>query len=180
MWANPENMPTNRTVLWASIVLLISFIIMLAPAYIEISLLFLVMSGVVFGVYKFLNMLYNFNGNENVKKPWGGYRNVADGPRYKIKILVVMPNEAISLQSHKYRREIWTITQGEGAVEYGVSLNNLKDFKLKVGDTLNVLEGAMHRITNNGDVPLVITEVWLGETLLEDDITRYEDRYGRV
>ncbi len=42
------------------------------------------------------------------------------------------------------------------------------------------LSGFKHRITNIGQDPLVITEVWLGDTLDEEDIIRHEDRYGRV
>lgn len=115
-----------------------------------------------------------------VDKPWGGYRNVADGDGYKIKILVLNPNEATSLQSHKHRIEVWTIAKGTAIVLYGNSDGN-KEFVLKQGDTVKILSGYKHRITNHSkeDI-LVITEVWLGNILEEEDIIRYEDRYGRT
>ena len=37
-----------------------------------------------------------------------------------------------------------------------------------------------HRLINNGDENLVIIEIQTGTYFGEDDITRYEDDYGRV
>ena len=39
--------------------------------------------------------------------------------------------------------------------------------------------GAVHRIENAGADPLVVIEVQCGDYLGEDDIERFEDRYGR-
>jgi mannose-1-phosphate guanylyltransferase/mannose-6-phosphate isomerase len=39
--------------------------------------------------------------------------------------------------------------------------------------------GEKHRLTNPGKVPLEIIEVQSGSYLGEDDIVRFEDRYGR-
>ena len=39
--------------------------------------------------------------------------------------------------------------------------------------------GAKHRLSNPGRKPLIIIEVQSGEYLGEDDITRFEDIYGR-
>jgi hypothetical protein len=38
----------------------------------------------------------------------------------------------------------------------------------------------IHRIENQGAVPLVFIEVQRGEYLAEDDVERLEDDYGRV
>ena len=40
--------------------------------------------------------------------------------------------------------------------------------------------GARHRMANPGKVPMVLIEVQTGSYLGEDDIVRFEDRYGRV
>jgi len=37
-----------------------------------------------------------------------------------------------------------------------------------------------HRLENRGVEPLVIIEVQCGDYLGEDDIVRFEDRYGRT
>ncbi len=39
--------------------------------------------------------------------------------------------------------------------------------------------GAKHRLENPGDEPLSVIEVPLGDYLGEDDIIRFEDKYGR-
>ena len=38
----------------------------------------------------------------------------------------------------------------------------------------------MHKLENRGDQDLEIIEVQTGEYLGEDDIERFEDKYGRV
>jgi mannose-1-phosphate guanylyltransferase/mannose-6-phosphate isomerase len=39
--------------------------------------------------------------------------------------------------------------------------------------------GQKHRLSNPGNIPLEIIEVQSGGYLGEDDIVRFEDRYGR-
>jgi mannose-6-phosphate isomerase-like protein (cupin superfamily) len=39
--------------------------------------------------------------------------------------------------------------------------------------------GTKHRLENAGDTPLFLIEVQSGSYLGEDDIERFEDRYGR-
>jgi len=39
--------------------------------------------------------------------------------------------------------------------------------------------GAKHRLTNRGKIPVEMIEVQSGPYLGEDDIVRFEDRYGR-
>ena len=38
--------------------------------------------------------------------------------------------------------------------------------------------GSKHRLTNPGKIPLMIIEVQSGAYLGEDDIVRFEDKYG--
>ena len=45
--------------------------------------------------------------------------------------------------------------------------------------TIEILKGAKHRLANLDESSLIIIEVQLGDKLDEDDITRYEDKYGR-
>ncbi len=176
MWANPENMPPIK--LCVIIVVIIGITLTLAIMGLElyISIPFLLLS--FFIVSYFLPIEKHKSKkhkSEFVDKPWGGYRNVADGDGYKIKVLVITGGNATSLQSHKHRDEVWTIAKGEAKLTYGET-----EFILRQGDTVRILTGFKHRIVNDGEDPLVMTEVWLGDTLDEEDIIRYEDRYGRV
>jgi hypothetical protein len=51
-------------------------------------------------------------------------------------------------------------------------------FLLTENESTYIPMGAVHRIENPGKVPLDIIEVQSGSYLGEDDIVRYEDRYG--
>ena len=58
-----------------------------------------------------------------------------------------------------------------------------------LGDQVSVLQenestyipvGTKHRLANPGKVPLELIEVQCGGYLREDDITRFDDQYGRT
>lgn len=51
---------------------------------------------------------------------------------------------------------------------------------LATGDTAFIPAGARHRVLSTGNLPLRFIEVQTGDYLSEDDIQRYDDRYGRT
>ncbi len=110
-----------------------------------------------------------------VRKPWGFFEVLASGANWKIKRLVIFPNSRISLQSHKYRDELWIVIKGTCKAIKGNSKVILKE-----KDYIFIPRNVKHRAENIGDVNLEIIEVQMGEYLEDDDITRYEDDYGRV
>lgn len=78
------------------------------------------------------------------------------------------------MQSHNHRSEHWTVVSGVAQVQIGEILKTLK-----ANQFIEIPKGAKHRLTNVGESTLVIIEVQLGDKIDEDDITRYEDKYGR-
>jgi len=50
---------------------------------------------------------------------------------------------------------------------------------LKVGHSVYVPKGVVHRLENTGKSQMVLIEVQIGSYLGEDDIIRYEDIYSR-
>ena len=50
---------------------------------------------------------------------------------------------------------------------------------LNANESIYVPLGAKHRLSNPGEVSLIIIEVQSGNYLGEDDILRFEDVYGR-
>ena len=52
-------------------------------------------------------------------------------------------------------------------------------FLLEENQSTYIPVGTKHRIENPGTVPVQIIEVQSGSYLGEDDIVRFEDRYGR-
>ena len=111
---------------------------------------------------------------DSEQRPWGSWHviDVSDG--YKIKRIHVNPGCRLSLQSHTQRSEHWVVIQGVATCEVDGSLRSVRQ-----GESIDVPRGAHHRLGNDGDEELVIVEVQLGAYTGEDDISRYEDDYGR-
>ncbi len=109
-----------------------------------------------------------------VKKPWGSYTVLDSGPDFLLKRIEVLPGETLSLQSHQHRSEHWTVVSGSAKVKLIE-----ETFHLKANDSITIPLNAKHRLGNAGDDLLVIFEIQFGSLLDENDILRYEDRYGR-
>lgn len=92
------------------------------------------------------------------------------------KIISVYPGGKLSLQSHNHREEYWIVAHGVGTVQIGESVR-----EVKCRDMFFIPKGAKHRLANtDSKETMIITEVQIGDYFGEDDITRYEDVYGRV
>jgi len=112
---------------------------------------------------------------QNIKddRPWGYFRQFCENTPATVKIIVVKPNERLSLQSHEKREEFWLVISGSGIAEVGDELR-----KIKIDDEIIIPLKTKHRLTA-GASGIKIMEISYGE-FSEDDITRYEDKYGRV
>ena len=108
-------------------------------------------------------------------RPWGSFETLFAGKGYKVKRIEVMPGGALSLQSHKYRAEHWTVLRGSARVECGSD-----KFTLEHNESTFIPRGSKHRLSNNFDELLTVIEVQVGDYLEEDDIERFEDAYGRI
>ncbi len=113
--------------------------------------------------------------HSTVSRPWGTYSVIENGPRYKIKRIVVRPNASLSLQMHHHRSEHWIVVSGMARVT-----NGERDFLLDTNQSTFIPAGHNHRLSNPGVIDLVMIEVQSGEYLGEDDIVRFDDVYGRV
>jgi mannose-6-phosphate isomerase-like protein (cupin superfamily) len=109
------------------------------------------------------------------RRPWGGFETLERGVGYKVKRLVVQPGHRISLQRHRFRAEHWVIVAGSPRIVIGGKVRRLKPCA-----TVEVPRGAWHRIENPGRRPVVIIEVQHGHHLVEHDIIRRHDDYGRA
>jgi len=107
------------------------------------------------------------------KRPWGSFRRFTENLPSTVKIITINPNEQLSLQSHKKRAEFWKVIKGDGIFE----INN-KKYIVEVGTEKEVQIGSKHRMQAGSD-GMEVLEIALGD-FDEDDIIRYEDKYGRV
>lgn len=120
------------------------------------------------------NKIYN-DHSESVACPWGSFSIINEGDGYKVKKIIVLSGEKLSLQFHHHRSEYWVIVSGVAEV----SLGN-KNYKKQKGDFIFIPFLEKHRIKNIGNEKLIFIEVSLGKYLEEDDIVRIEDSYGRA
>ncbi|MDQ7031152.1 MAG: mannose-1-phosphate guanylyltransferase/mannose-6-phosphate isomerase [Desulfonauticus sp.] len=109
-----------------------------------------------------------------VQRPWGSYTILEEGEFYKIKKIVVREGESLSLQMHYHRSEHWIVIRGSAEV----TLED-KIILLTENQSVDIPKGAKHRLRNPGKVPVEIIEIQSGPYLEEDDIVRFEDKYGR-
>ncbi|MCO7515071.1 mannose-1-phosphate guanylyltransferase/mannose-6-phosphate isomerase [Pseudomonas guariconensis] len=113
--------------------------------------------------------------HRTVTRPWGTYTVLEEGPRFKIKRIMVRPGESLSLQMHHHRSEHWIVVSGMACVT-----NGDEEFLLDTNESTFIKPGRTHRLTNPGVIDLVMIEVQSGEYLGEDDIVRFTDIYGRA
>jgi mannose-1-phosphate guanylyltransferase len=112
--------------------------------------------------------------HRRIYRPWGYYDGVVEGDRWQVKKIQVKPGACLSLQMHHHRAEHWIVVKGTAVVE--------KDGQTElVGENQStyIPLGSRHRLSNPGKIPVELIEVQSGPYLGEDDIVRFEDRYGR-
>ena len=113
--------------------------------------------------------------HRSVHRPWGTYTVLEEGPRFKIKRIEVKPGASLSLQMHHHRSEHWVVVSGMARV-----VNGDIELFVNTNESTYIPAGHKHRLENPGVVDLVMIEVQSGEYLGEDDIVRFDDKYGRV
>jgi len=113
--------------------------------------------------------------NYKEDRPWGNFENLLEEKNYKLKKLTIFPKQQISFQFHKFRQEKWFVVKGRGYVHIGD-----KKFECKKGSFFEIFKEQAHSIENTGKINLEIIEIQFGEKVLEEDIVRLKDIYGRV
>lgn len=112
--------------------------------------------------------------HREVFRPWGKYDSVDHGPRYQVKRITVSMGAKLSVQMHHHRAEHWIVVSGTASVTVDGAQRLLTE-----NESVYIPVGAVHALENPGKVPLELIEVQVGSYLGEDDIVRFEDRYGR-
>lgn len=107
-------------------------------------------------------------------RPWGVYETIEFGSRFRVKHITVKPGQKLSVQMHYHRAEHWIVVSGTAKVR-----NGDKEFILSENQSTFIPLGTVHAIENPGKMPLEFIEVQSGSYLEEDDIVRFEDKYGR-
>jgi mannose-1-phosphate guanylyltransferase/mannose-6-phosphate isomerase len=117
---------------------------------------------------------YEHSLHREVFRPWGSYDSIENGDRFQVKRLKIKPGATLSLQMHHHRAEHWVVVSGTARITRGDEV-----FLLEENQSTYIPIGVKHRIENPGKIPLHIIEIQSGSYLGEDDIVRFEDKYGR-
>ncbi|SFD75192.1 mannose-1-phosphate guanylyltransferase/mannose-6-phosphate isomerase [Pseudoalteromonas denitrificans] len=114
------------------------------------------------------------SNHREVYRPWGKYDCIDTGENFQVKRITVKPGERISLQKHLHRSEHWIVVSGTAKVT-----NGDKTFLVTENESTYIPLGQVHALENPGVLPLELIEVQTGSYLAEDDIVRFDDKYGR-
>lgn len=109
-----------------------------------------------------------------VYRPWGCFDSIEQGERFKVKRITVKPGAKLSVQMHHHRAEHWIVVSGTAKVTRGKETIYLAE-----NESTYIHVEQVHSLENPGRIPLELIEVQSGSYLGEDDIVRFEDRYGR-
>ena len=107
-------------------------------------------------------------------RPWGNYLSIATESTWQVKLINVNPGASLSLQKHNHRSEHWIVVKGNAVVKI-----EDKTIVLQENQSTFIPLGLKHQLSNPGEEDLLIIEVQCGTYLGEDDIIRFEDKYGR-
>ena len=108
-----------------------------------------------------------------IERPWGYFERFTNNIPSTVKIIFVNPNEVLSLQSHSKRSEFWRVIRGNGYFEINDEKKNVG-----IGSERYIKIGDKHRMSA-GENGMEVLEIGLGD-FDENDIVRYEEKYGRV
>lgn len=141
--------------------------------------------------------------DEDRNRPWGGFFVIDESQAEKFakhffpeenfndlksesklspKILMVAPGKRLSWQYHNRRSEIWRCVEGDIAVAFSDTDEELHQRILKSGDIISLPKGKRHRLIglNNWGV---VAEIWqhtnASQPSDEEDIVRVQDDFGR-
>ncbi|GGO88160.1 mannose-1-phosphate guanyltransferase [Marinobacterium nitratireducens] len=112
--------------------------------------------------------------SREVYRPWGRYDSIDQGGRYQVKRITVNPGAKLSVQMHHHRAEHWIVVSGTALVR-----RDEEAILLTENESTYIPVGVVHSLENPGKIPLELIEVQSGSYLGEDDIVRFEDKYGR-
>lgn len=118
---------------------------------------------------------HEHSSHREVYRPWGVYDSIDQGERYQVKRITVKPGAKLSVQMHHHRAEHWIVVSGVAKVT-----NGDETYLVTENQSTFIPIGQVHALENPGKILLELIEVQSGSYLGEDDIVRFEDRYGRI
>lgn len=114
------------------------------------------------------------NEHKKINRPWGWFETIDEGKNFKVKRIQVNPGARLSYQSHQFRNEHWVVVKGKATI-----IQDGKKMTLGHDQSTYIKKGVKHQLINNKKINLEIIEVQTGTKVIEEDIKRFDDIYGR-
>lgn len=105
--------------------------------------------------------------HREIFRPWGSHDTIAEGERFQVKHVIVLPGHITAKQIHYHRTEHWVVVSGTAKVHL-----EDKTYLVSENESTYIPVGVPHSIENPGKIPLEIIEVRSGVYLEEDDVIR--------
>lgn len=105
--------------------------------------------------------------HREIFRPWGSHDTIAEGQRYQVKHVIVLPGHVTAKQIHFHRTEHWVVVSGTAKVHL-----EDKTYLVSENESTYIPVGMPHAIENPGKIPLEIIEVRSGVYLEENDVIR--------
>lgn len=106
------------------------------------------------------------------QRAWGTYTVLDKGDGWQVKQLAFDAGKALSDQRHFKRSEHWHVVEGSIKMELEYPNSVKETLNIKSGQSIDIPVNTWHKATNTGIKTARVVEVWLGETLVEEDIER--------
>lgn len=114
-----------------------------------------------------------------ISKPWGEELILRRTATSVVKALRIKPEQRLSLQYHRRKRETLMLLSGDAVLTLGPSIDMLQEMTLDEGERQEVEAGIVHRLAA-GASGADILEIASRLPDDEEDIVRLADDYGRV
>ena len=114
-----------------------------------------------------------------ISKPWGEELILRRTATSVVKALRIKPEQRLSLQYHRRKRETLMLLSGDAVLTLGPSIDMLQEMTLDEGERQEVEAGMVHRLAA-GASGADILEIASRLPDDEEDIVRLADDYGRV
>lgn len=107
-----------------------------------------------------------------MSRPWGTWSVLETYPNVKVKELMVLPGQALSMQRHQFRQEFWFVAEGTATVNRIDRSTDLVSQDVEQFNYTWIAPNEWHQLENRGTVPLKVVEIQWGEKCEENDIER--------
>lgn len=108
-----------------------------------------------------------FDYNRISYREWGIHELLNYSKGYKVKKVTVFPSMMMNLHQHELRAEYWSVVEGTATITLGTETKDYHKY-----ESVFVPVGTKHRVANKTDKNVVIIEVGIGDSILENDLVK--------